>query len=141
MQPGNINEKVFFEPLPNSFSLGDLGDLAIDVGVTMWYRVHRLNDAPFNETTFKNLELYVTKYISYNDQNFLLFIGLNLSNLDNELLNIKKNVIIRNIFHHHKGTIRQDDIDSNGGKFKLINDSNSEVTFSVGNKIIISKNV
>lgn len=82
----NVDDiEVFFEPLPNSFSLGDIGDLEIEVGVTLWYRIHRLNDAPFNETIFRNLEIYVTKYISYNDQNFLLFIGLNLSNMVSDL--------------------------------------------------------
>ncbi|UCE36480.1 MAG: hypothetical protein JSW00_13285 [Thermoplasmata archaeon] len=73
--------EVFFEPLPNRFYLGSGQLLNRELGVTLWFRVRKLNDAPFDETIFKNLEIYVTKYISYAGQNFLLFIGLDLENV------------------------------------------------------------
>ncbi len=77
--------EVFFEPSLNSIRLGDifggLGDLTLNIGATLYYRIRKLNDAPFNTSDFQNMEVYITKYISYSDQNFILFLGLNLTNI------------------------------------------------------------
>lgn len=65
---------------------------------------------------------------------------LSLKSVDNELKFIKKNVIIRNIFQHHRGKVRQKDVEDAGGDLVVLDNSNCEEKYEVGDKLQISKN-
>lgn len=85
--------EVFFDPVVDEtiwdWQPGDwvsraiqlLADQTLEVGIIVRYDIHKLDDAPFNSPDFKNLEVYVAKSMSYSGMNFILFIGLNFSNM------------------------------------------------------------
>lgn len=73
--------EVYFDP---SFEFRDISIIPpryLEAGVTVHYNIRKLNDAPFSMPDFVNLEVYVAKSLSYSGKNFILFIGLNLTNI------------------------------------------------------------
>jgi hypothetical protein len=80
--------EVFFGP-EFDWGLGDfLGQInnlwqsrSIEIPLTFRTSVHKLNDAPFSTPEFEYLEVYIAKAMSYTDNNFIFFYGMNFSNV------------------------------------------------------------
>jgi hypothetical protein len=53
----------------------------LDFGLTFRTDIHKLNDAPFTAPEFEYLELFIAKAMSYSDNNFIFFYGMNFSNV------------------------------------------------------------
>ncbi|UCG69405.1 MAG: hypothetical protein JSV09_16815 [Thermoplasmata archaeon] len=78
--------EVFFDPRFSGITLNDIIERVtsgepIGISVTFHYNIHKINNAPFDAPDFVNLEVFVAKSMSYSDQNFLIFIGMNLTNV------------------------------------------------------------
>jgi hypothetical protein len=53
----------------------------IEIPISLHYRVHMENSTAFDLPGFENLEVYVAKSFSYDGKNFMVFLGLNFSNV------------------------------------------------------------
>ncbi len=107
---GTADIQVFFDPITDVGNIGDLNwqqllllvqnwidTRTIEMGITVYFNIRKINDAPFNLTDFKGLEVYVAKYLSYAGKNFILFIGLNLTNVVTELhCSVEVNSVVLN---------------------------------------------
>jgi hypothetical protein len=79
--------EVFFDPVLDwtwGYFLTELierlaNQEPIEVPITLHYDIGELDNTSFDIPGFENLEVYVAKSFSYNNQNFLLFLGLNFS--------------------------------------------------------------
>ncbi len=160
---------VFFAPVPdvgflNGISLADLIDFVqelfqtrtISLGMTVEYNVRKLNDAAFNTSVFTGLEVYVAKSLSYAGQNFIIFIGLNLTNVVDELdcsvrvdtvtfggISIVENLgsIIAQLMAGQRPTlnISYGDIANLSGPYSLTWDSDYDLLSSLGLDIATAK--
>jgi hypothetical protein len=80
--------EVFFGPELN-WAIGNLinqftniwQSRSIKIPLTFRTSVHKLNDAPFSAPEFEFLEVFVAKAMSYTDNNFIFFYGMNFSNV------------------------------------------------------------
>jgi hypothetical protein len=79
--------EVYFNPEFYGLTVDELIDRLIppqdpfEIGVRVNYNIRKINDAPFSIPEFVNLEVYIAKSMSYSDMNFLLFVGLNITNV------------------------------------------------------------
>jgi hypothetical protein len=64
---------------------------------------------------------------------------VNLQSYDTELLFIKKNVTVRNIFQHQKGIVYPRDLAKLGGSLTLLDSKNNSVAFKANDNLKISK--
>ncbi len=90
--------QVFFDPVTeldflSGYTPGQIIGLlqewiqtgSVELGITVYFNIRKINDDPFNIPEFENLEVYVAKSMSYSNQNFILFLGLNLTDVVSEL--------------------------------------------------------
>jgi hypothetical protein len=166
---GTDDISVFFGPVPD---VGFLSGMSIDeliqfvqqlfltrtlsVGMTVEYNIRKLNDGPFNTSDFKGLEVYVAKSLSYAGQNFILFIGLNVTNVVDDLdcsvrvdtvtfggISIVENLLdiidqLRN-FQRPTLNISYGDIANLSGPYSLKWDSNEDLLSSFGLDVATAK--
>jgi hypothetical protein len=86
---GTYDIEVFFDPELDyelGFIISEFWDRLfsgdpIEIPISLHYDIHRLENSSFDIPEFENLEVYVSKSLSYNNQNFLVFLGFNFTNV------------------------------------------------------------